>query len=235
MQAQLLTKVSWLWRTCNNLQKNPPGFSLLWCHYPIRGQHKHILIGFHVLWQVLSSYSRILSFLGECPTQIRSCCQGWQHHLSQSKHKYRGRSVSKIKASTLGLSSKQTNVMLPGARLRAWRRWCPWPLEKSLHPVQGAEWALHGSACYWATCWHSNQAQPQNHGIVWAGRHLKNQLNPTPLSRAGTFFPTPACSKPHHVRHIPQRALWKAHTGTSKADLSIHITCIPVNDSIFMH
>lgn len=107
-----------------------------------------------------------------------------------------------------------------------------WPCAEA----QGAGWALHRSSCYWAT-FAGIQSRLSHSIMEQSGLEgtLKISSIQTPLAWAGTFCPRPDCSKPHHVRQIPQRALWKAHTGISKIDLRIHTTCIPVNDSIFMH
>lgn len=128
---------------------------------------------------------------------------------SESKHKYKGSSVSKMKVSTLGQSSNKTNVIFPRAGLRAWISCTPLLSEnKSSHPAQkqrelgGEGWASQGLSRYWAACWHSHQGEQ---GII---------------------------------QQISKIALWKSNTGTSKIDLStssIHITYIPVNDSIFTH
>lgn len=231
MWAQLPAKVSWLWRTRNNLQRNPQAY------YPKRGQYEQTLVGFHVHWQVTlqSSYSRtawnraVLSFLGQRPAQISSCCQRWQHHLSQRKHKNRGRSVSKIKASTLGPSSKQTN-----------RQMCFQVHTSELGEADVPDlWTQVFTLCRSPGSWMGlaqvllllSKLLAFKPGWAtelwnWARRDLRDQLNPTPLSQAETFSPRPDCTKPHHIRQILQTALWKACAGTSKIDLSIHIRCI---------
>ena len=38
---------------------------------------------------------------------------------------------------------------------------------------------------------------PENHGMVWVGRDLKDHLVPPPLPWAGTPSTRPGCSKPH--------------------------------------
>lgn len=167
-------------------------------------------------WLVLSSYSRIawnralLSFLGQCPAQTGSCCQRWQHHLPQSKHKYRENFVSKIKVPWDQAANQQTDKCAARCTPQSLEKLMSLVFEHKSSPcaeAQGVGQTWHWSSCYWAMCWHSNQAEPQNHGTVWAGRDLR--INPTPLSWAGTFSPRPDCSKPHHKRQILQRELCK--------------------------
>lgn len=151
MWAQLLVKVSWLWRTQNNLPKKPPGFSLLWCHCPKRGQYEQTLVGFPVHWQ------------GICA--IPEYSPSWESAWHRSALAVRDGSTTQLSEQTQiqGKGCFQNKSKYPGAEQqtdkRCASRCTPQSLEKLMSLIsknnsspyveaQGAGWALHRSSCY---------------------------------------------------------------------------------------